>query len=33
MNENKITEQTKNIYRDFILGDAEKYMNSRGTNN
>jgi len=31
MNENKITDQTKNIYRDFILGDAEKYMNSRGT--
>ncbi|MFA6842452.1 MAG: ATP-binding protein [Defluviitoga tunisiensis] len=31
MNEDKITEQTKNIYRNFILGDAEKYMNSRGT--
>ncbi|RAO99401.1 ATPase AAA [Petrotoga sp. 9PW.55.5.1] len=30
MIEGKITEQTKNIYRDFILGDAEKYMNSRG---
>jgi hypothetical protein len=25
----RIGEQTKNIYRDFILGDAEKYLGSR----
>ena len=29
LREGKITEMTKNVYRDFILGDAEKYLKAR----